>query len=88
MDLCNVTEVVRNGTPSLFAMTWRFLPLLDDMVDMFMSRDADSLILQREVDAVQEWLSSDKAFHIMRDHGLHCIAMLGGDEFLVCFRCY
>ncbi|KAK4005953.1 hypothetical protein OUZ56_011079 [Daphnia magna] len=54
------------------------LPLLDEMVDAFMSRDSDSLIIQREQDAVAEWLASDRVFHIMRDHHLHCTAILGG----------
>lgn len=56
------------------------LPLLDEMVDAFMSRDSDSLIIQREQDAVAEWLASDRVFHIMRDHHLHCTAILGGIE--------
>lgn len=36
------------------------------MVDVFSSRDTDSYILQRELDSVNVWLSSDKPGHIMR----------------------
>ena len=54
------------------------LPLLDELVDAFMSRDTDSLILPREQYAVEDWLISDKTFHVMRDHPGHCIVMLGG----------
>ena len=46
--------------------TWRWLPISDPFVDLFMSRDSDSLILQREVDSVNAWLESDKVGHIMR----------------------
>jgi hypothetical protein len=49
------------------------LPLLDDMVDILMSRDSDSPIINREEDAVLEWFASDKTFHIMRDHPAHCV---------------
>ncbi len=54
------------------------LPLLDDLVDTFMSWDADSPIIPREEDAVREWLSGDKIFHVMRDHPSHCVSILGG----------
>jgi hypothetical protein len=33
---------------------------------------------QREKDAVDEWLKSDKGFHIMRDHPYHTTEILGG----------
>jgi len=43
------------------------------MVDILMSRDSDSPIVTREEDAVHEWFTSDRTFHIMRDHPAHCI---------------
>ena len=43
------------------------------MVDILISRDSDSLIIQREEDAVREWIASERTFHIMRDHPAHCI---------------
>jgi hypothetical protein len=48
--------------------------MLDDMVDTLMSKDSDSHIIPREQDAVNEWLASDRIFHIMRelrDHPWH-----------------
>ena len=42
-----------------------------------MSRDLDSRIHEREVEAVEEWLSSDQPVHAMRDHPQHNTAMLG-----------
>jgi hypothetical protein len=50
------------------------------MVDAFMSRDSDSRIVSREMEAVREWLAGDRTFHVMRDHPYHCnYAILGGD---------
>lgn len=59
-------------------MFWRFLPAFDERIDVMVSRDADSRLSQREKDAVDEWLLSDKDFHIMRDHPYHNTAILGG----------
>ena len=42
------------------------------------SRDTDSRLSVREHAAVQEWLSSDKDFHIIRDHPYHATEILGG----------
>lgn len=55
------------------------LPLLNDSVDVMISRDSDSYITDRELAAVHEWMSSDEhMFHVMRDHPYYCIEMLGG----------
>ncbi|KAI9559234.1 hypothetical protein GHT06_016023 [Daphnia sinensis] len=78
IDFCNATEIIQNRKlADLFAMTWRWLPLLDDMVDALMSRDSDSYIIAREADAVRAWLASDRVFHIMRDHPSHCRFIVG-----------
>lgn len=41
-------------------------------------RDVDSRITLREVEAVSQWLASDKIIHIMRDHPLHDDPILAG----------
>lgn len=61
-----------------FSMFWRFLPASDNEVEYMISRDCDSRISNREVLAVNEWLKSDKLFHIMRDHPYHNVPILGG----------
>ena len=43
------------------------------MVHTLLSRDTDSRIIPREKEAVNEWLASDRVFHIMRDHPAHCL---------------
>lgn len=67
-------EEDRNWT----GMLWRFYAAADPTVDVMLSRDCDSRIHKREVAAVNEWLSSDKDFHIMRDHPYHDVPILGG----------
>lgn len=60
-------------------MTWRFLPLLDRTVDLMLSRDTDSRVIGREVEAVDDWIQrSNSTFHVMRDHSHHCVQILGG----------
>ncbi len=59
-------------------MFWRFLPATDPNIDVMISRDCDSRISLREKYAVDEWLASDKDFHIMRDHPYHNTVILGG----------
>jgi hypothetical protein len=54
-----------NGS-EIHAMKWRWFPLGDSFVNIFMSRDTDNSILMREVNAVNEWLKSNKTTHIMR----------------------
>jgi hypothetical protein len=59
-------------------MLWRFKPITDSEVDIFICRDTDSRLSLREKFAVDEWLESDKSVHIMRDHPYHSNCMLGG----------
>ena len=62
----------------MHSMKWRWLPMGDSFVNIFMSRDTDSLILQREIDAVKDWLNRSTVVHIMRDSSSHPQEMLGG----------
>lgn len=59
-------------------MFWRFYPIENKNIDIFLSRDCDSRITDREMKFVNEWINSDKIFHIIRDHPAHKIAILGG----------
>jgi len=70
-------EIVRiEPLQSFSGLFWRFYAAED--ADIMICRDADSRISQREVYAVNEWLESDKHFHIMRDHPHHHTLILGG----------
>ena len=59
-------------------MFWRFYPIEDENIDIFLSRDADSRITKREMKFVNEWINSKKTFHIIRDNPMHKIEILGG----------
>lgn len=63
---------------SLNGRVWRFLPLGDQTVDIFVSRDLDSLVTVRERSAVMEWEGYNKTFHLMRDSQWHKTEILAG----------
>ena len=73
VDLCHVDRIRTEEISSaliqrLNPRMWRFLVMLDPLVDRFISRDLDSEIIPRETAAVKQWLSSNYTFHVMRDH--------------------
>lgn len=70
-------ECIHNGY-KWEGMFWRFYPIEYNDVDFFISRDADSRISDREMNLVNEWICSNKAFHIIRDHPYHRTEILGG----------
>jgi hypothetical protein len=74
--LDNGAEVCKMDGSSWNGMFWRFLAA--DGNDIMISRDTDSRLGTREKAAVDEWLASDKDFHIMRDHPYHGTEILGG----------
>uniref|UniRef100_A0A0P5A3Z5 Lactosylceramide n=1 Tax=Daphnia magna TaxID=35525 RepID=A0A0P5A3Z5_9CRUS len=88
VDLCSIAELIARIpalTPidpalikGLNPRMLRFLVMLDPNVDIFISRDTDSVIWRREVDAVNEWLRSNYTFHLMRDHKNHTAIILAG----------
>jgi len=49
--------------------------MADPFVDEFHSRDLDAKMLQREVDAVDEWKATNFTFHVMRDNPYHQIGL-------------
>ena len=66
-----VELIAVDGSRMPAKMTWRFLPIQDPAVDIFISRDIDSRLSMRERAAVAEWETSSKVFHVMRDHPSH-----------------
>lgn len=64
LDVKLILEENRNMLNTL----WRFKPLYDDGVTLFISRDTDSRLNERDVISVSEWLTSGFNFHIIRDH--------------------
>ncbi len=82
-----VNSLIERGNTEVFVMSeqgdwtsmfWRFYAASDPEVDVMLSRDTDSRLTVREKAAVDDWLSGDKLFHIMRDHPFHSTEILGG----------
>lgn len=74
-QIIQVEPTLANKINGLF---WRFLVIDDPSVERFMIRDADSLISLREAAAVQDWLNSQKHFHVMRDSFAHTELIMAG----------
>lgn len=62
-------EIVRMDDWPDGNMFWRFLAIDDS--DVCISRDTDSVVNEREAAAVNQWLDSDKQWHLMNDHRYH-----------------
>ena len=79
LEMHENTEVVRMPEWGNWkSMYWRFYPAAEEDVEAVISRDTDCRLSHREKAAVDEWMNSDKGFHIMRDHPYHAFPVLGG----------
>lgn len=65
-----ITKLVQT---KIYGMFWRFFAVDEPDCQYAIFRDADSRISERERLAVQEWIRSGKALHVMRDHPYHAI---------------
>ena len=74
----NAELIHHHGTrKSALNMFWRFEDLfIPDVITII--RDSDSRLNQREVDIVNDWLSTDKDFYSCRDHQHHTVPIMGG----------
>ncbi|MBN8488984.1 MAG: tetratricopeptide repeat protein [Burkholderiales bacterium] len=59
-------------------LCWRFQVANDPAVGRFLVRDCDSVFSLREVRAVDEWIASERWFHVIRDWWTHTDLMLAG----------
>ena len=59
-------------------LAWRFKVANDVTVGRFLVRDVDSCVSLRERHAVDEWMASDRWFHVMRDWWSHTDLILAG----------
>lgn len=73
-------SIIRRCQPDWHSngMFWRFRVFCDFNPDYALIRDTDSRITLRELNAIEEWVQSNKMFHIMRDHPFHNAQILGG----------
>lgn len=78
IELVRCTSSLQLNRSSSRKMLTRFLVYDDPKVRLAIVRDADSRLSPRELFAVNQWISSDLDFHVMRDHAAHDVAILGG----------
>ena len=75
------------NSPATWAgLFWRYLAIADPDVDVAVFRDCDSRLGLREAAAVQEWLTSERTLHVVRDHPAHHHPIMGGLWGLRCAR--
>lgn len=77
--LDNTELIIMENIPKQKKTIWRFIPAFEKDVDIVIVRDTDSRINIKEKLAVDEWLNSNKDFHIMRDaKGSHHSRIMAG----------
>lgn len=67
----NNVDMIKWERSEIYGVFWRFYPFFESDSNICISRDTDSRITEREVRCLNEWLESDKSFHIIRDHERH-----------------
>jgi plasmid replication initiation protein len=72
----NIELIFQKSLTPYHGMYWRFFACED--CDIALIRDLDSRISLREVALIREWETSRKSFHIIRDHPLHKMPIMGG----------
>jgi hypothetical protein len=70
---CISTNVFGNETKM-----FRFFAIDDESVNLAIIRDADSRIYERDIACIEDFLTSDKKFHIIRDHINHTHKIMAG----------
>jgi len=73
---CEVMMMEKSGVDARYS-TWRFLAI-EDGAEAVIIRDLDSLPTRREKIMIEQWLASDKNFHIIRDHIHHNALVMAG----------
>jgi hypothetical protein len=73
IDFCNINEFTFESMNISYLIPnfWRWLPIADSFVDIFLSRDLNSCLGNREFLAVDEWITkTNTLFHIIRGNYL------------------
>jgi hypothetical protein len=72
------TTIRKAGTEDASGMFWRFEAIGIPGTKLVIFRDCDSRPIMREIEAITQWVESEKTLHIMRDHPMHNAKILGG----------
>ncbi len=73
----NVVLLPTNQT-GLINMSYRFFSIDDPDVEVMCVRDADSRVNERDKACIEDFIHSNKLFHILRDHPNHHHPIMGG----------
>lgn len=71
-------RIIETGEVGLVNKFHRFFAIDDHEVEVMFVRDADSRIYARDISVMNDFLASDKLFHIVRDHPNHTYKILAG----------
>ena len=69
-------KIIETGKEGAINMLHRYIPVLTQPVGF--TRDADSRITKRDLWCINQFLNSDKKYHVIRDHFYHRSKILGG----------
>ena len=69
-------KVIFTGEMGLVNKHYRFFAIDSPDVEVMFVRDVDSRINDRDISTIEDFLSSDKLFHIVRDHPNHFHAIM------------
>jgi len=86
-DRCEVVVL----DSKIWPMYWRFFSIDDPLIDLFMSRDCDSIVGIKEKSAVEDWLNRKDTLHTMHDYDspdAHSKVIMGGMWGLKCKKIY
>lgn len=83
-NIPDLTVTICEPAPLCLAMLWRLKPVFETNSDgtwkytHVICRDLDSPTTHREAQAVQAWITSDKAMHAITDSVSHNLPLMGG----------
>ncbi len=70
--------IIMQPEPGIAGMFWRYLAADEDNLDACLMLDVDSPLHERHRRATEEWLNSEKFYHVIRDHRFHRRKIMGG----------
>ena len=71
-------KLIPTRQSGLINMSYRFFSIDFEEVEVMCVRDADSRITPRDAACIEDFINSEKLFHIIRDHPNHHHTIMGG----------
>jgi hypothetical protein len=77
-EIFDIVKIYDDDASEYRGLFWRFDAMVYGGMEVCLIRDTDSRLSDKEFQAVQEWLVSDKQIHNMRDNIYHFAPIMGG----------